>query len=347
MARCSRTQSRWPGSCSIGLVPGPPGWMRTSRAGASSIEWCAPSTRVLAPTTGAPSGERQKASQPSSGCCWVQVESTSQGPTASSSSTPSKRRRPICGAAAACRVVGHGVGAGGSCMACLLAWSSGRRSADGARRTVSASRLGPSSPRSKRRVRPRIGGSRERVRSSRAGRPRAGAAAPGSARRAGATRVRRERWSCAASPASGKSALLDELVARRGRRHRAAHPGSRGRGAAGVRGAAPPAAPADPAARRTARPSGAGAAGGVRRGGRALGRAVPGGRGDPVAADDRGRGEPGAVRRRRRTLAGPGHGGCPAVLRPPARCGPGRHGVRRPGRRLGRASTRRASPSWS
>src|SRR5262245_40190933 len=66
-----------------------------SRAGAPSIEWWAPSTRVLALRTGRPSDERQKASQPSSGCCWVQADSTSQGPTASSSSTPSKRRIPI------------------------------------------------------------------------------------------------------------------------------------------------------------------------------------------------------------------------------------------------------------
>ena len=29
-ARCLRTQSRWPRSCSIGLVPGPPGWISTS-----------------------------------------------------------------------------------------------------------------------------------------------------------------------------------------------------------------------------------------------------------------------------------------------------------------------------
>src|SRR5690242_18883965 len=64
-------------------------------AGASSIEWCAPSTRVLAQRTGRPSDEKQKASQPSSVYWRVQADSTSHGPTASSSPTSSKRRIPI------------------------------------------------------------------------------------------------------------------------------------------------------------------------------------------------------------------------------------------------------------
>ena len=94
------------------------------------------------------------------------------------------------------------------------------------------------------------------------------------------------------------------------------------------------------------RPAGAGAAGRVRRRGRPLGRAVPGGGRHAVAADRGGRGEPRAVRRRRRPLARPRHRGRAAVLRPPARCGPGAPGVLGP--RRGRDAVRRptASTSW-
>ena len=60
---------------------------------------------------GWPSNEKQKASQPSSGCCWVQPDSTSQGPTASSSLDPVEEEDPNLAAPpfAGCRVVDHGV----------------------------------------------------------------------------------------------------------------------------------------------------------------------------------------------------------------------------------------------
>ena len=147
-------------------------------------------------------------------------------------------------------------------------------------------------------------------------------------------------------PGVGKSALLDALVGDTPECDGADHPGARGRGAAGVRGAASAAPPGDAAAGRAPRPAGPGTERGVRRGGRAGGRAVPGGRRHPVAADRGRRGEPGAVRRRRRALARPGLGRRAALLRPPSRGGPGGDGLRGP-RRARDRSTRTAFPSWS
>ncbi len=80
------------------------------------------------------------------------------------------------------------------------------------------------------------------------------------------------------------------------------------------------------------RPAGPGAAGRVRRGGRPLDRAVPGGGRDAVDADRGRRGEHRAVRRRGRALARLRDRGRAAVLRAPARCGPRAHGVLGPRR---------------
>src|SRR3954454_3406142 len=66
--------------------------MSTCRGGASSMAWCAPRTKPLDAVTGRPSWDMQDTVQPSSGWLRVQWASTSHGPTASSSSTPSNRR---------------------------------------------------------------------------------------------------------------------------------------------------------------------------------------------------------------------------------------------------------------
>src|SRR3954452_6280492 len=92
LARWARTQSRCWGSRRSPRVPSPPGYMRTCRGGASAMAWCAPRTRPLAAVTWRPSWDMQDTAQPSSGWLRVQWASTSHGPTASSSSTPSNRR---------------------------------------------------------------------------------------------------------------------------------------------------------------------------------------------------------------------------------------------------------------
>ena len=174
-----------------------------------------------------------------------------------------------------------------------------------------------------------------RVRSARAGRPGPRAGAPRGARRrgpprdgrqrrgprrAGGRQVRaaRARWS---PTAEGATVLRTQ--------------GLEVEAPLAVRGAAPPAASAGPAARAPSAAPGACAAGGVRGGRRPRGRALPGGGGDVVAADGGRGGEPRAVRRRRRPLAGPGQRGSAAVLRPTARGGPGGDGVRGARRRGG------------
>ena len=79
-----------------------------------------------------------------------------------------------------------------------------------------------------------------------------------------------------------------------------------------------------------------------------LGRAVPGGGGDPVDVDRGGRGATRAVRRRRRPLAGLRHGGRIAVLRPTARTRTAvADGVRGPRRRTAGRFDRQGLPEMT
>ena len=208
--RAGRAPSRGAqGRGADGRVPWPPGWMRTSRAGAFSREWWAPRTRFLAPTDGRAAGATaQEMPQPSSGWCCVQYASTSQGPTASSSSTPSKSRSPMwrwphrLTGRGLVGLRAHGVRIGGCACA-----RQRRRSAAVTGRALD--RPGQSAGFG------RCRGSDLVVRSQRAGRPGARAAHswPHSSSRPGTGRP--AAWCVRGEPGVGKSALLERARRRR------------------------------------------------------------------------------------------------------------------------------------